>query len=304
MSRSSSRGAFTLIELLVVIAIIAVLIGMLLPAVQKVRSAAARTQCMNNLKQTGLALQNYHGAHNVFPPGASHGVPYDYWSWMAHLLPFIEQENLHRQAELWASVPNPSNPYNYWPWGAYWLTPPTPPNPALGTLVRNWQCPADSRTLIAVDVSGLQIAFTAYLGISGTNGSSCDGILFDSSAIKMRDVVDGTSNTFIVGERPPSSHLWYGWWFAGAGFDQRGTGDVVMGSREYGYASAMGCPPGAVGFGLGRPQEFCDQAHFWSMHTGGANFLKADGSVRFLSTGLANLLPALCTRSGDEVFDD
>src|SRR5262245_3644833 len=90
-SRPSKRAGFTLIELLVVIAIISVLIGLLLPAVQKVREAANRINCQNNLKQIGLALLNYEGAHKRFPPARSPGPVH---SWQAFILPHIEQDNL------------------------------------------------------------------------------------------------------------------------------------------------------------------------------------------------------------------
>jgi prepilin-type N-terminal cleavage/methylation domain-containing protein len=312
MSTSARRGAFTLIELLVVIAIIAILIGLLLPAVQKVREAAARTQCTNNMKQIGIALHNYHGALKRFPPGVNQTYPYQYWSWMAMMMPYYEQQNLFTKADTWAR--GTTYAYQYWPWGGFWLTPMTPANPALGTMVSTFKCPADCRqdfTLPGSKWGGNgDVAFTGYLGVAGASGDYSNyrnmgtiGILFTQSSTRIADITDGTSNTLMVGERPPSADLYYGWWFAGAGWDGSGTGDVVMGAREYNYASALGCGANYVGFQAGNMNNNCDQAHFWSFHPSGGNFLVGDGSVRFLTYTANTILPQLCTRAGGEAVD-
>jgi prepilin-type N-terminal cleavage/methylation domain-containing protein/prepilin-type processing-associated H-X9-DG protein len=334
MKRSRCRSGFTLIELLVVIAIIGVLISLLLPAVQKVREAANRTKCSNNLKQIGLVLHMYQDTNGAFPPGVvdpaetPNGTPphqgyHPWWSWMAVTMAYYEQDNLYKEADDWAHRPG----FYYWPWGNPGNNP--PPNPALATVVQLWICPSDPRVSFATDANGggswtLHVAFTEYLGVAGysgdsTNGSHDDqternGILYMKSKVRLMDVTDGLSNTLMVGERPPSNDLWYGWWFAGAGWEdythgQQGVGDVVLGAREIRYWSFLqgrfhspDCQSVAnlIGIGPGNLADDCDYSHFWSLHTGGANFLVADGSVRFIPNTAKDIFLDLCTRNGNE----
>jgi prepilin-type N-terminal cleavage/methylation domain-containing protein/prepilin-type processing-associated H-X9-DG protein len=320
MARPSRRDGFTLIEVLVVIAILGVLVGMLLPAVQKTREAAARIQCANNLRQTALALHSYHDARKKLPMGvmfpastdrqAESVYVYNYWSWMAQLMPFVEQENLYKQADAHArrNFGNPSR-FSWWPWGDFWTTPQfatAQPNPALGVRLDVYSCPSDSRALQATYLvgDGLLVAFTSYQGVSGAGNGRTDGLLFFRSAVRFMDITDGASNTLAIGERPPSADLQYGWWFAGSGWDGYGSGDVVLGARETFAASFLGCPADRVGLQPGNVNDTCDQLHFWSLHPGGANFALADGSVRFLPYSTNNILSALCTRSGGEVVTD
>ena len=231
----SRRRAMTLIEVLVVIAIIGVLIGLLLPAVQKVRSTAERIICTNSLKQIGLAVHTYHDVNGSFPPAIAetfYPKPRDkmQWvSWLARILPFVEQQavydNMKAAFAQQGSFPDPFI---------------SPPHSGLGTVLNLYRCPADGREYKATYAGGLTVAFTAYLGVNGRDLRSLDGLLYWNSNVKFLDITDGTSNTLMVGERPPSSDLVFGWWYAGAGqwdFAQSnirntGSSDVTLGMAE------------------------------------------------------------------------
>jgi len=311
MSRPPARAAFTLIELLVVIAIIAILIGLLLPAVQKVREAAARTMCTNNLKQHGLALHNYHDVNNGLPQGqrpwADPGVttaPFEgSWTWMAYILPFVEQDNVAKQAKAFAT----GGGSNYYSWY----------NPACAVKQKVFTCPADPRStqVYPGPPNGIvDQVLTTYLGNSGSTATLKDGVLFVGSKVKLVEITDGTSNTIMVGERPPNSNLEFGWYFAAYGYDGYGNGDCVMTSNDLAianyfianYSASPNLPcdkPAAQKIGLqpGNANIGCDAAHYWSYHPGGALFLMGDGSVRLVSYSNNNIIAALSTRSGGEV---
>src|SRR5436189_186141 len=120
------------------------------------------------MKQMGLALHAYHDANNKMPPGVNYMNPYYYWSWMAMIMPYWEQDNLYRQADTWAR--GTSSAYQYWPWGGFWLSPMTPANPALGTPLSVLKCPSDGRQdqILPGSQAGLNgnVAFTGYLGVA------------------------------------------------------------------------------------------------------------------------------------------
>lgn len=331
--RLRSMG-FTLVELLVVIAIIGILVGLLLPAVQSAREAARRAQCVNNMKQMGLALHMHHDTYKRFPsahqlgntwytgfqrnpppggltPGSSYPAEGPFWSWVTRIAPYMEQTNARNQFNM-AGTPAA------WPW---WQV-----NPATGkspheNIVPTMVCPSDVRggQLSPPESGGERSALTSYLGVSGRNqfkeapANGQDGMLFVNSGVRMAMVVDGTSNTLFVGERPPSSDLYYGWIWAGSGDSPYfGATDVVLGVFE--RAGSPSATPDFFRPGAVQDPGSTHRYHFWSLHPGGANWLLADGSVRFLSynaggpqniTGspyTPTLIEAMATRDRGEVF--
>jgi prepilin-type N-terminal cleavage/methylation domain-containing protein/prepilin-type processing-associated H-X9-DG protein len=288
MRHPTGRTGFSLIELVVVLAIVAVLIGLLLPAVQKARDAAVRTQCLNNLKQIGLALHSYHEAHGQLPPGlmSDDGVaPQPYLSWNARLLPFLEQEPLWREVE--AAFEKDRNFLSI------------PPHTHRATVVAAFACPADPRAGQPSTKASVRVAFTSYLGVAGRDSDVLDGVLFLDSQVRIADILDGTSNTLAAGERPPSADERYGWWYAGWGQSKDGSAEVVLGVADRNTAMPS-CFSGPYRFGQGRIDNQCDALHFWSLHPGGANFVFADGSARFLTYSSHPLMPAWATRAGGE----
>jgi prepilin-type processing-associated H-X9-DG protein len=166
-----------------------------------------------------------------------------------------------------------------------------------------YSCPADPRGPGPHPTHRNRVvAVTSYLGVLGVDHLRKDGVLYAGSRTRFGDVSDGTSQTLLVGERPPASDFWYGWWYAGVGMGQSGSPDSVLGVREVrrGATYTRGCGDGPYGFTPTALADRCNVFQFWSLHAGGAHFLLCDGSVRFLSHSADPVLPALATRAGNE----
>lgn len=286
------RPAFSLVELVVVIGIVGILVGLISPAIQQARVAADRLSCQDRLRQIGLALHSFHGAHESFPPGQ------DLWpwgakdgslrslSWLAKIMPFIEEDPLFFQTRQ-AMMEDPV------PWH-------NPPHVGLATVLKLYTCPSDSRVNTPqVGPDGILAAYTSYLGVRGEYPGIENGVLPLGSSVRIGDISDGTSQTIMVGERPPSARFDSGWWYCSHwsvySHDFLLYAEMLM--------ERMDCPPppgGKFVFGPGRINNECDMYRFWSLHGGGANFAFADGSVRFLSYSISPELRALASRNGGE----
>lgn len=290
-----SRPAVTLIELLVVLGILAVLVGLILSAVQNVRQAAARVQCQNTLRQLALALHNHHDAIQSLPPGHRSLLNRDiqpFSGWTLSTLPYVEQTTLSEKSRM--AYRTSLVPFN------------NPPHTGLAIVVPAFLCSSDSRvwTPQLSQRNQMLVAFTSFLGVSGRNTAGKEGLLYQDSRHHLTDATDGTSNTLLLGERPPSHDYQFGWWYAGVGQQLSGSADLILGVREPNLQPILQgslCGPGNYPFrpatGVNDP---CGMFHYWSLHPGGANFAFADGSVRFLAYSADAILPALATRAGGE----
>lgn len=293
MCKKSGRDAFTLIELLVVIAIIAILIGLLLPAVQKVRDAAARMQCSNNLKQMGLAIHNYENAYSKLPP---RGMPSPGPAWGTLLLPYLEQENvfkLYRQDLDWRDPQNQN---------------------AVTRPIRIYKCPASPERTASGTFSGNP--WSSSISDYGANGgldpslmtlgwlpasTSRNGVFMQGIELRITDITDGTSMTLGVVEMGGRPNLWR---------VGRDTGSIQNAGVKgpWGHTHNHIEARGHSLDGTTRPGPCtvnCSNADgIYAFHTNGANILLMDGSVRYVTPSLNNfVLYAVATPSMGEVVN-
>lgn len=288
-----TRRAATLVEILFVIAIFAVLMTILLPAVQSVRGSAARLSCQNKLRQVATALHSFHDNQSAFPPAnrsSRTGERDRRKSWLVRILPELGEQQL---ADLVQSD--------------FTRTPITITHSAHRHLLSVLACPADPDSGILHSFNNQKYAFTNYLGNLGTDSRTRDGVIYRNSTVRIPDIRDGSSQTLLVGERPPSLDFRFGWWYVARGQDGTSSMDYLMGTRERNRVNPdpgpyAACGPGPFRFRPPNPNSFCSAFQFWSDHSGGANFAFCDGSVRFLSYASDTIIPALGTRGGGEVM--
>ena len=295
--RLRRRAGFTLIELLVVIAIIAILIGLLVPAVQKVREAASRLQCQNNLKQIGVAMHSYYGRMKCFPPGytdnnlnknsdASADVGPG-WGWASYLLNDLEQGNVYTKINFSQNV------------GV---------NPIGQTVLPVFLCPSDVLlpTFSVYNTSAV-VAQGNYIASNGVRETSFypgnnNGAFLRNSKFTVANISDGLSNTLFIGERN-SGHSKTTW--AGAvpgGLVTADQSPNPVGNAE--LASALVLGHGSIVHIPNDPSVW-DADIFYSKHVAGANFLFGDGSVRGLNSSInGNVYEALLGRDDGVVVGD
>jgi prepilin-type N-terminal cleavage/methylation domain-containing protein/prepilin-type processing-associated H-X9-DG protein len=343
MARRFSHPAFTLIELLVVIAIIGILMGLLLPAVQKIREAAARMQCTNNLKQIGLALHNYHDAFHYFPPGyidrntnATSTPDNDLgpgWGWASLLLPYLEQEPVYYQINFTQGVglgsnvavcqlplkifQCPADPYQQ----AFPVYDSTFSNP-IATVAHGNYAGCNGWEECFNNAGGAAQGGGAD-GLSGGLGSAGDGLFYRNSKNTFDSVTDGLSCTIFVGERSGnhSPITWTGAvtggrvpaWMATTPFtipytppSQAPIGPNGSAYDNADFDEALVLSHGNATHVPSADVPFYDPDTFYSMHSPrGANFLFGDGSVHYLTNSIDPVTyQALTTIAGGEVAID
>ncbi len=291
--------AFTLVELLVVITIIGILIALLLPAVQAAREAARRSQCVNNLKQIGLALHNYHDSFGVLPPARCRkyvgtSLSGTAWGWGTFVLPYVEQQSLYDTLEpgkvsVWGAASNASK------------------IPLMQQRLEAYRCPSDiapttnTARPLPYATPSVYVATSNYVGSSSSDIPISDsaanvgyaGVFVGEQKVRLADIVDGTSNTVAVGERawqyrdrfgnvrPAKAAIVFGITQGGGNMDANIYYGDTVGAGVYRLNLTGSDQSDSASIGYERGEHA-----YSSMHPGGANFVLVDGSVRFVAESI------------------
>ncbi len=297
------QPGFSIVELMVCLGIISLLIGMLMPAIQRIRGSAALIQCQSNLRQMGMAIHMYHNEYGYLPATRHEQVTNSNQNlsfslnWQTWLLPYLEQSALWEESVRAVATGMP--PFH------------NPPHVGYATVVKIFICPLDERLhQPMLDYRGQWAAFTSYIGNSGSMPG--DGVLYAKAYLKLGQIPDGASTTIMVGERPPPDHGTAGTWYTYQhdGFNLNGkwlTPSGVLSCTPLLTHANWGDPclkTPAPCLSPGRTSNPCDRYHYWSLHPKGANFLMVDGSTHFLKYTISDqLFRAMCTSAGGEVVE-
>ena len=271
---TKTKSGFTLVELLVVIAIIGVLLAIAFPAIQSARGAARRIACSNSLRNLSLGLHHYHDVHKVFPPGNFRNGPgaplATGWGWTSMLLPFIEQRSLHQKIDFGQPTGAGSN------------------SELLKTKMPFLNCPSDGSASV-LSVGDFEISTGNYVGSSGARGLGLPGLFYENSKVRMRDITDGTSQTFLLGERVNQESPvaitsgWFGLLTSPGGYHVNSISHLDV------------TPLVPINMSFDFP------ACFSSYHTRGAQFAYCDGSTHFVNQDIdLFVFQALGSRSGQD----
>ncbi len=335
--KQASKRAFTLVELLVVIAIIGILVALLLPAIQAAREAARRTECINRMKQVGLALQNYHDSSKQYPPAVSDiitnapSTPYNYsqMGYIPYILPYLEESNLQGQLNMkihWQKEPNKSVGYNN-PLPSFrcpsqdsiemTYTDPTGQSGTtelsnlrahyMAVMGAKVQCPLFAATPWPQKTYTMYTAPPPPGGTSSTcgngdaalGGSASNGVIYPASKTRMKDISDGSTHTFLVGEISWLCGPQRIWTVGGASASNLDTYVYTAKNVMWPLKTAYRAQPDAPASGYAN-----NDMSFGSMHPGGCHFLMCDGSVQFVAESVPiEILRSLASRKSSEVFE-
>jgi prepilin-type N-terminal cleavage/methylation domain-containing protein/prepilin-type processing-associated H-X9-DG protein len=294
--RSIRRCGFSLIELLVVIAIVAILVGLLVPAIQKVRAAADRAKCLNNLKQLGLALHSYLDTNGGFPAAVTFDVVDNpaassiFVSWIPYILPYIEQEGLYRKYNFKVRFDDPANDTGVNQTRIALLGCPSAPAAHDGAITDyGATCGLNQNFMPNPFMDPIPPVDPTFMGVLGRNFSR-----------KIGDITDGTSNTLMVAEDAGRTESWQMGTLMGPAPGGHPTwADPQTRLLIAGFNPVTNSPPGPCAVNC------TNNGEAYSFHPGGANVLFADGSARMIGANLdLNIMVALLTRSGGEIIPD